>query len=62
MAKVSKYDVLNLLAKKMAFYRATQWLKLPKVELGDQSPSELLKENKIDEVYAALQKDLGIVE
>ena len=62
MTKVSKYDVLNLLAKKMAFYRATQWLKLPKEEFGGLSPSDLLKENKIEKVYAVLKEDLGIVD
>jgi hypothetical protein len=62
MTKVSKYDVLNLLAKKMAFYAATQWLKLPKDEFGGDSPADLLNENKIEKVYAALKKDLGIVD
>ena len=59
MAKISKYDVLRLLAKKMPFYGATQWLKLPHEALAGKSPSELMKEDKIEEVYALLQKDTG---
>jgi len=59
MSKNSKYDVLNLLAKKMVFYSATQWLKKPNDLLGGAIPSELMKEGKIQEVYAALQKEVG---
>ena len=59
MPKISKYDVLNLLAKKLPFYGATQWLKLPKEELGGRSPSDLMKEDKIQQVYALLKKEVG---
>jgi hypothetical protein len=58
MGKISKYDVLNLLAKKMPFYGATQWLKTEREELGGDSPSDILKENKISLVYELLEKDL----
>lgn len=58
MLNLSKYDVLNLLSKKMPFYAATQWLKTPHEGLQDEAPSELMKENKINEVYAQLKKDL----
>lgn len=58
MPNLSKYDVLNLLSKKMPFYAATQWLKTPNDGLQNESPSELLRDNKIKEVYAQLQKDL----
>ena len=57
MAKISKYDVLRLLAKNKPFYGATQWLKLPKDEFKGKSPSELMKEDKIEEVYALLKKE-----
>lgn len=59
MANISKYDVLQLLAKKMPFYTATQWLKKPNDLLGGAIPSDLMKEGKIEEVYAALQKEVG---
>ena len=59
MANISKYDVLQLLAKKMPFYTATQWLKKPNDLLAGSIPSELMKEGKIKEVYAALQKEVG---
>ena len=59
MSKISKYDVLSLLAKKKPFYGATQWLKLPQETLGGKSPSDLMKEDKIEEVYALLKKELG---
>ena len=59
MANISKYDVLQLLAKKMPFYTATQWLKKPSDLLGGAIPSELMKEGKVKEVYAALQKEVG---
>ena len=59
MSKISKYDVLSLLAKKMPFYGATQWLKLPNEALSNKSPSELMKEDRIQEVYEALLKDIN---
>ena len=59
MATFSKYDVLQLLAKKMPFYTATQWLKTPLPSLGGNSPSDLIKEGKVNKVYAALQKEVG---
>ena len=58
MSIISKYDVLSLLAKKKPFYGATQWLKLPKDEFGGKSPSDLLKEDEIEKVYALLEKEL----
>jgi len=41
MGNLSKYDVLNLLANKMPFYSATQWLKTPNEALGNEAPSDL---------------------
>ena len=59
MANISKYDVLQLLAKKLPFYTATQWLKKPNDLLAGAIPSDLMKEGKVKEVYAALQKEVG---
>jgi hypothetical protein len=61
MSKSLKYDVLNLLAKNMAFFAATQWLKCPKEEFGGKNASELMKEGKHKKVYAQLKKELGEV-
>lgn len=58
MPVFSKYDVLELLAKKMPFYSATQWLKASNENLGGATPSERMKEDKSDEVYKVLQKEL----
>lgn len=59
MSKISKYDVLSLLAKKMPFYGATQWLKTENEGLGGEIPSELLKDNKAQVVYAQLEKEIS---
>ena len=59
MSKISKYDVLSLLAKKMVFYAATQWLKKPNNLLCGAVPSDLMKEGKVEEVYAALQQEIS---
>ena len=58
MANLSKYDVLNLLANKMPFYSATQWLKTPNEALGNEAPSDLLKKGDIEAVYNQLKKEL----
>jgi len=58
MSKISKYDVLRLLAKKMPFYGATQWLKTENEDLG-AAPSDLLKEGKSEAVYEQLEKELN---
>jgi len=58
MSNISKYDVLELLAKKMPFYAATQWLKSPNENLGGNTPSEYMKEGKSHEVYEVLKKHL----
>ena len=59
MRKVSKYDVLSLLAKKLPFYTATQWLKTPNEKLEGKTPSELMKNGKITKVYTTLERELG---
>lgn len=59
MSKISKYDVLSLLAKKMPFYGATQWLKTENEGLGGEIPSELLKDNKAKVVYTQLEKEIN---
>ena len=58
MPKVSQYDILSLLAKKMAIYAATQWLKTPSEDLQGDTPSEWMKKGKIQEVYDVLCADL----
>jgi hypothetical protein len=58
MPNFSKYDVLELLSKKMPFYAATQWLKAANKNLDGETPTEYMKKNKINEVYSALLKDL----
>ena len=58
MRKISKYDVLSLLAKKLPFYAATQWLKASNPELEGKTPSELLEDGYTERVYKALEKDL----
>lgn len=58
MANLTKYDVLNLLAKKMPFYAATQWLKTPHENLDNEAPSDLMKEDQVEQVYAQLKEDL----
>ena len=58
MANLSKYDVLNLLANKMPFYGATQWLKTPNEALGNEAPSDLLKKGDIEVVYKQLKKEI----
>ena len=58
MGNISKYDVLKLLANKMPFYGATQWLKTPNEALGNEAPSELLKKGEIEVVHKQLKKEL----
>ena len=58
MSNISKYDVLELLSKKMPFYAATQWLKASNRNLDGKTPSECMKKGKSNEVYLALKKDL----
>lgn len=58
MQNLSKYDVLNLLSKKMPFFAATQWLKNPHPDLSKQAPSDLMKAGDIHTVYAQLEKDI----
>ena len=58
MGNLSKYDVLNLLANKMPFYSATQWLKTPNEALGNEAPSDLLKKGEIESVHKQLKKEL----
>ena len=59
MRKVYKYDVLSLLAKKLPFYTATQWLKTPNKNLDNATPSELMKKDQVQKVYAALEEELA---
>jgi hypothetical protein len=59
MSKISKYDVLSLLAKKMPFYGATQWLKTENEGLGGEIPSDLLKDDKPEIVYRQLKKEIN---
>lgn len=59
MRKISKYDVLSLLAKRLPFYAATQWLKASNENLAGKTPSDLLKDGQPEKVYAALEKELG---
>ena len=59
MSKISKYDVLSLLAKKMPFFGATQWLKAANEGLDGEMPSELLKQGKADIVYDQLEKEIN---
>ena len=58
MPNISKYDILELLAKKMPFYAATQWLKAENEELGGVTPSESMQKGKIKEVFKCLQKEI----
>ena len=58
MPNLSKYDVLNLLSKKMPFYAATQWLKTCNEALANQAPSDLMKDGQIEIVYNQLQKEI----
>lgn len=58
MANLSKYDILKLLAGKMPFYGATQWLKTPNEGLGNEAPSDLLKKGDVEVVYKQLKKEL----
>lgn len=57
MRKISKYDVLDLLAKKLPFYTATQWLKTPNENLDNAIPSDLLKNDEVQKVYEVLKKE-----
>jgi len=58
MAKISKYDILNLLSKKLTIYAATQWLKMPHEDLDGKSPSDMIEDGKIQEAYDLLIADL----
>jgi hypothetical protein len=58
MSNISKYDVLELLSKKMPFYAATQWLKASNENLDGETPSECMKQDKSEKVYKVLQKEL----
>ncbi len=58
MPNFSKYDVLELLSKKMPFYAATQWLKAENESLGGDTPSECMKQGKSSKVYEVLKKEL----
>ena len=59
MGNLSKYDVLNLLSKKMPFFAATQWLKNPHPEFDGKAPSDLMKQGEIKAVYAQLEADIN---
>ena len=59
MGNLSKYDILNLLSKKMPFFAATQWLKNPHPEFDGKAPSELMKEGEVKTVYAQLEVDIN---
>ncbi len=58
MSNFSKYDVLELLSKKMPFYAATQWLKASNENLGGGTPSECMKQGDSSKVYKVLKKEL----
>lgn len=58
MGNLSKYDVLNLLSKKMPFFAATQWLKSPHPSFGGKSPSDLIKGGESKLVYSQLKLDI----
>ena len=58
MAKISKYDILKLLSKKLTIYAATQWLKMPHEDLEGKSPSDLIDNGDIQEAYNLLSEDL----
>ena len=58
MSNISKYDILELLAKKMPFYAATQWLKAENEDLDGNTPSDYMKEGKLKEVHKVLVKEL----
>jgi len=58
MPNISKYDILELLAKKMPFYAATQWLKAENKDLDENTPSDYMKEGKLKEVHKVLVKEL----
>lgn len=59
MGNLSKYDVLNLLSKKMPFFAATQWLKNPHPKFDGKAPSDLMKDGDIEAVYAQLEEDIS---
>ena len=40
-------------------FQATQWLKNPHEDLGNQSPAELIKQEKVEIVFEILQKDFN---
>ena len=61
MPKTSKNSdrlIMDVIAKQMTSYAATQWLKSPHKSLNDQAPSELMKEGKADMVYRQLKKEI----
>ena len=51
MSNISKYDVLELLSKKMPFYAATQWLKASNENLDGETPSECMKQDKSEKIF-----------
>lgn len=58
MSNLLKYEVLRLLAKSMPAYAATQWLKSENESLGNQSPSDLLKNGEAQKVFDQLEKEI----
>ena len=49
---------MDVIAKQMTSYAATQWLKSPNKSLNDQAPSDLMREGKADVVYKQLKKEI----
>jgi len=61
MPKISQNSdrlIMDVIAKQMTSYAATQWLKSPHKNLNDQTPSDLMREGKSDMVYKQLKKEI----
>jgi uncharacterized protein (DUF2384 family) len=61
MPKINKNSdrlIMDVIAKQMTSYAATQWLKSPNKSLNDQAPSDLMREGKADVVYKQLKKEI----
>lgn len=61
MPKISQNPnrlIMDVIAKQMTSYAATQWLKSPNKSLNDQAPSDLMREGKSDAVYKQLKREI----
>jgi uncharacterized protein (DUF2384 family) len=58
--QTSKYKILDILAKKLNAYHATQWLKTSNPKLDNQTPADIIsKGGNCEKVFKILLEDIS---